>query len=314
MQYWWVIGLAVIGLGAMLVGVVASRFSQQSMVERRLGIGRGVEPKAAPSERRTPVTDALNEALARRGVGTDLATQLARADVKITVGEFLAATVILIVLFGGIAYLVKRDIVITAAALVAGFFIPRLYVSSLRRRRLRAFDNQLGDTINLMVNSLRAGYSVMQSMESVAEEMDVPIATEFGRVIQEQRLGVSFERALANMLRRVPSDDLDMMITAINIQREVGGNLAEVLDSISHTIRERVRIKGDIRALTAQSRWSGYMIGLVPVVLAGVIYLLNPDFMGLLFTHRCGWLMIGLAVIGVVAGFFVIDKVVSIDI
>ena len=142
----------------------------------------------------------------------------------------------------------------------------------------------------------------------------MPIATEFGRVIQEQRLGVSFERALANMLRRVPSDDLDMMITAINIQREVGGNLAEVLDSISHTIRERVRIKGDIRALTAQSRWSGYMIGLVPVVLAGVIYLLNPDFMGLLFTHRCGWLMIGLAVIGVVAGFFVIDKVVSIDI
>ncbi|MCJ7737966.1 MAG: type II secretion system F family protein [Anaerolineae bacterium] len=314
MQYGWLIGLGVLGLGVMLVGVLASRFSERSLVERRLGIDPGADRQSASRERKTPVTDALNEALARRGVGTDLATQLARADVKITVGEFLAATVISTVLAGGVAYLIKRDIVITVIALVLGFFVPRFYVSSLRRKRLRAFNNQLGDTINLLVNSLRAGYSVMQGMEAVAGEMDAPISTEFGRVVQEQRLGVSLEGALANMLRRVPSDDLDMMITAINIQREVGGNLAEVLDAISYTIRERVRIKGEIRALTAQSRWSGYIISLVPVVLAVVIYFINPDFMSLMFSERCGWLMLGLAGAGIVAGYFVIDKVVSINV
>ncbi|MCK4470325.1 MAG: type II secretion system F family protein, partial [Anaerolineae bacterium] len=130
----------------------------------------------------------------------------------------------------------------------------------------------------------------------------------------EVQLGLTLERSLSNMLRRVPSDDLDMMITAINVQREVGGNLAEVLDSISHTIQERVRIKGDIRALTAQSRISGYMVAMVPVVLSVVVYLIQPDLMSLLFTHRCGWIMVGVAVLGIVAGFVVIGKIVSIDV
>jgi tight adherence protein B len=116
------------------------------------------------------------------------------------------------------------------------------------------------------------------------------------------------------MLRRVPSDDLDMMVTAINVQREVGGNLAEVLDSISHTIRERVRIKGEIRALTAQSRISGYMVAMVPIILSVVIYLIQPEFMSLLFTERCGWIMIGVAVLGIVAGFVVIGKIVNIEV
>jgi len=314
MQYWWIVGVALLGLGVMVVGAIASRLSERSLVERRLGIARAEERTAEAGERRLPVTDALNKALARRGVGTDLATQLARADIKITVGEFLAATVIFIVLGGGVAYLVSQDIVITAAACLLGFFVPRLYVSVQRGRRLRAFNAQLSDTINLMVNSLRAGYSILQAMEAVAGEMDAPISTEFGRVVQEQQLGLSLEAALANMLRRVPSDDLDMMITAINIQREVGGNLAEVLDSISYTIRERVRIKGEIRALTAQSRWSGYMVSLVPVVLTGIVYMINPEFMKLLFTHRCGWFMLGLAVIGIVAGYVVINKVVDIEV
>jgi tight adherence protein B len=116
------------------------------------------------------------------------------------------------------------------------------------------------------------------------------------------------------MLRRVPSEDLDMMITAINVQREVGGNLAEVLDSISYTIRERLRIQGEIQALTAQSRISGYMVAAVPVLLAFVIYLINPDFMGLLFQHTCGHIMLGAAVVGIAGGFYVIGRVVDIDV
>ena len=197
---------------------------------------------------------------------------------------------------------------------MAGFFAPRFYLKFRYNRRLKAFNDMLGDTINLMVNGIRAGYSILQAMEAVSREMGPPISTEFARVVQEVQLGISLEDAMDNMLRRVPSDDLDMLITAINVQREVGGNLAEVLDTISFTIRERVRIKGEIKALTAQSRVSGYMVAMVPVVLAVIIYLINPDFMGLLFKHICGYIMIGAAVLGIASGFMVINKVVQIEV
>jgi tight adherence protein B len=154
----------------------------------------------------------------------------------------------------------------------------------------------------------------MQAMEAVSREMGPPISEEFGRIVQEQQLGLSLGQAMDNMLRRIPSEDLDMMVTAIKVQREVGGNLAEVLDAISYTIRERVRIKGDIRALTAQSRWSGYLISLVPVVVTGVVYLINPDFMSLLFTHVCGWLMLTYAIVGIIIGYVVIIKIVNIEV
>ena len=311
---WIVMGGAAVGLIAVLGGLLVSRRSRQSLIEERLGIAERQSAGEAISERRTPVADALNRALVSRGVGADLATQLARADLKITVGEFMVATVILVVAAAGLAYFLRRDVVITAGACLAGFFAPRFYVRILRNRRLKAFNDQLGDTINLMVNGIRAGYSILQAMEAVSKEMGPPIAEEFARVVQEVQFGITLEESMDHMLRRVPSDDLDMMITAINVQREVGGNLAEVLDSISFTIRERVRIKGEVRALTGQSRASGYLIAMVPAVLAVVVYLISPEFMGKLFTDPCGYVMIGAAVIGIILGFVVINKVVQIDV
>jgi tight adherence protein B len=239
---------------------------------------------------------------------------LAQADLKLTVGEFVALTTIVVVGAGVLSYLWRRDVIITAFAGVAAFFAPRIYVSLRRGQRLKAFNGQLGDTINLMVNSIRAGYSILQAMKAVSEEMDPPISEEFGRVFQEVQLGIPLDEALAHMLRRVPSEDLDMMITAINVQREVGGNLAEVLDAISFTIRERIRIKGEIQALTAQSRASGYLVASVPIILTVVIYLINPGFMGLLFEHTCGHIMIVVGVVGIISGFVAIRKIVDIDI
>jgi len=311
---WVPVALAVIGLSVMVGGLVASRRADRSLIEERLGLDEMETAVVTAAGRRSPLGDALNRTLARRGVAADLATQLARADLKLTVGEFLAATVIAMILGGGVGYLLTRQVLAAVLACVLGFFVPRWYVAFVRRRRLQAFNDQLSDTINLMVNSLRAGYSVLQAMEAVSQEMGPPISIEFGRVVQEVQLGLTVERALSNLLRRVPSDDLDMMITAINVQREVGGNLAEVLDAISHTIRERIRIRGDIRALTAQSRISGYMVALIPVVLAVVIYFINPEFMSQLFVNRCGWIMIGVAVVGVVVGFVIIGKIVDIDV
>jgi tight adherence protein B len=308
------IAAGMIGLGAVVGGVVLSRQADEGFIEDRLGLSEAERTSRAERERVAPLTDAFDRKLTERGIGADLATQLARADLKLTVGEFIALMVILIVLAGGLSYLWRRDLIITAAACLAGFFAPRGYVALRRGRRLSSFNNQLGDTINLMVNSIRAGYSILQAMRAVSDEMGPPASVEYGRVVQEVQIGIPLEEALAHMLRRVPSEDLDMMVTAINVQREVGGNLAEVLDSISFTIRERIRIKGEIQALTAQSRISGYMVAFVPVVLAGVIYLINPGFMGLLFQHTCGHIMIGVAVVGVIAGFFVIGKVVDIDV
>ena len=310
------IAVAAIGLGILVGGLLVSRRASRSLIEERLGPAeRGVvAPIRVAGARKTPLGDALNRALASRGVGADLATQLARADLKITVGEFMAATVILVIGAGGVAYFLRRDMVITAGACLAGFFAPRFYVGVLRRRRLKAFNAQLGDTINLMVNGIRAGYSILQAMEAVSREMGPPISQEFARVVQEVQLGIALEEALDHMLRRVPSDDLDMMITAINVQREVGGNLAEVLDSISFTIRERVRIKGEIRAFTGQARASGYLIAMVPAFLTVVVYLIDPDFMRTLFVDTCGHVMIGVAVTGIVLGFVVINKVVQIEV
>jgi len=311
MSLWVPLALAVIGLGALAIGFIVSRRASRAFIEDRLGI---VEEEADEEGRRSPLGDALNRALASRGLGADLATQLARADLKITVGEFMAVTVILVIVAGGAAFVLRRDIVLVAGACLVGFFAPRLYVRLLHRRRLQAFDDQLSDTINLMVNGIRAGYSVMQAMEAVSREMGPPIAVEFERVVREVQFGLSLEQALGNMLRRVPSADLDLMVTAINVQREVGGNLAEVLDAISHTIRERVRIKGDIRALTAYGRGAGNLLSAMPVIVTIVVYLISPDFMSQLFVHPCGWVMIGVAVVGIVAGFLIIRKIVDIDV
>ena len=311
----WVIAFGVLGLATLLGGLIVSVRSRRSLVEERLGLAE--EPRLdgqSDGDRRSPLGDVLNSALASRGLGANLATQLARADVKVTVGEFMAATIMFVVLGGALGFYAGKNVLFAIGGCLLGFYIPRIYLSVLRGRRLTAFNNQLSNTINLLVNGIKSGYSILQAMEAVSREMGAPIATEFGRVVQEQQLGLSMEQGLDNMLRRIPSEDLDMMITAINVQREVGGNLAEVLDSISYTIRERIRIKGEIRALTAQSRWSGYMISAVPVVLAVVVYLINPGFMSLLFTERCGWLMIGVAVVGIIAGYIVISKVVNIEV
>jgi tight adherence protein B len=311
-----IVALGVLGLSAVVGGLIISRRASRSLIEERLGITteETAVQMSAVTGRKSPLGDALDRALVSRGVGADLATQLARANLKITVGEFLAANVILVIAAAGIAYFLKRDIVITVGAGVVGFFGPRLYLRLLRGQRLRAFDDQLADTINLMVNGIRAGYSVMQAMEAVSKEMGPPVSEEVGRVVKEVQLGLTLEMALDNMLRRITSDDLDMMITAINVQREVGGNLAEVLDSISHTIRERIRIKGDIRALTAYGRGAGNLLTAVPIILAVVVYLIQPDFMQLLWTDRCGWVMIGAAILGIVLGYVIISKIVNIDV
>ena len=315
------IGLIVGGVAilVLVVGIVSTIRSRGS-VEQRLQTFAGttevqIDDKKDSKRRSTPIADSLNRALEGRKVSENLATQLARADLKLTVGEFLSLQVVVALGIGAIGYVLSGTIVLGILAAVLGWFAPRWFVSYRQGVRLRAFNDQLGDALNLMVNGLRSGYSVMQAMEAVSREMPPPIAVEFSRIVQEVQIGISLDQALANMMRRIKSDDLDLVVTAINVQREVGGNLAEILDVISFTIRERVRIKGEIRTLTAQGRYSGYVISLLPIGLALVLFCVNKPYVSRLFTSGwCGWAMVvcGLLMIG--TGFIAIQKIVAIEV
>jgi tight adherence protein B len=315
------IGLIVgaVAILILVVGVVSSVRSRGS-VEQRLQTFAGagemqLEEKKGSKRRSTPIADSLNRALEGRKVSENLSTQLARADLKLTVGEFLALQTISALGVGAIGYLLSGTIVLGILAAVLGWFSPRWFVSNRQGARLRAFNDQLGDALNLMVNGLRSGYSVMQAMEAVSREMPPPIAAEFSRIVQEVQIGLPLDQAMGNMLRRIKSDDLDLVVTAINVQREVGGNLAEILDVISFTIRERVRINGEIRTLTAQGRYSGYVISLLPIGLAFVLFCVNKPYVERLFTSGwCGWAMVvcGLLMIG--TGFIAIQKIVAIEV
>jgi len=306
--------LLLIGAGAFLF--LGGR-REDEVTERLDRYALGVEKKEkkkAAGPRVSPLGERLDKALAERGFARNLRTQLARANLKLTAGEFIAATIICMILFPAIVFVLRRNIPLSLLAAVLGFFVPRWYVAYLQGKRLKAFNDQLGDIISMMVNGIRAGYSVLQAMEAVAKEMDEPASEEFGRVVKEVQLGLSLEQALDNLLRRVPSDDLDMTVTAIKVQQEVGGNLAEVLDTISFTIRERVRIKGEIRALTAQARYSGYIVSLLPIGVALFVYTINPKFMGPMFQDPCGWMMLGVAGAGIIAGFFITRKIADIEV
>ena len=256
----------------------------------------------------------LNRALTARSASSDVATQLARADLKIKVSEYMLLNIGSVLVLFLVGYGAFRSLFLAVAFAVAGYFAPRIYVSYRIRQRLTAFNDQLSDSINLLANSLRSGYSLLQSMETVSNELGPPLASEFGRVVQEIALGLSTEQALANMLRRIESDDLDMLVTAINVQHEVGGNLAEILETIGHTIRERVRIKGEIRVLTAQQMITAYLISFLPVGLGMILYVINADYIGLLFSEPCGWIMVAVALTIIVVGFVIIRKIVDIEV
>lgn len=257
----------------------------------------------------------VDKAIAGRGFADKIATQLARADLKLTPGEYVILNITSVLGFFLIGYLLfHRNLVLAIVAAVGGFYAPSIYVKFQQRRRLHAFNDQLGDAINLLANSLRSGYSLLQSMETVAKELPPPISVEFARVVREVGLGLSNEQAMNNMLRRIQSDDLDLMITAVNVQHEVGGNLAEILEVIGHTIRERVRIKGEIRVLTAQGMISGYVISFLPIALGLILYLMNPDYISAMFTQLCGWIMVGVATTGIITGFIAIQKIVRIEV
>lgn len=305
----------------LILGIVISVTSERTMVEERLG--RYIEDEAQYEKTKeaikdAPITDWITRQVERSSWGDRIGKELARADLKFKPGEYIAVMVIAAFVMGIVGYYIgSNSILVAVLGAIFGAFLPRIYVKREQSRRLVRFDSQLADMLNLMVNGLRAGYSNLQAMEAVSREMPNPIADEFRRVVQEISLGVTTEKGLDNLLRRIPSDDLDLVITAMNVQREVGGNLAEILDTISHTIRERVRIKGEIRVLTAQVMYSGRFLSMMPLFVIGILYLLNREYMMEFFkpeSFPCGYIALGVGGLMIVAGYFAMNKIGQVEV
>ena len=309
-------GLALILL---IIGLLFSVTSERALVEERLS--KLIEEEKSPNaskEFKSALTDWVNRRVEKSSFGERIARELARADLKFKPGEYIALYAISITGFAMVAFFLGGRLLPSALiGAVMGAFVPRLYVNRQQGRRLRRFNEQLPDMLNLVVNGLRAGFSMMQALESVSKEMPPPICDEFRRVVQEMQLGIPMERALNNLYRRIPSEDLDFINTAINVQREVGGNLAEILEIISFTIRERIRIKGEIRVLTSQMMYSGRILALMPVGLLLILWFINRDYMMTFFVPEnrlCGLIALGTAGLMIAIGYFVMTKIASVEV
>lgn len=237
-----------------------------------------------------------------------------QADLSWSVATYLMAT-IGFAIGGGLAGLIfsNSPLVALVTAMIAGGF-PYMYVVRKRARRMRKLEEQLPEAIDLMGRALRAGHPFSAGIKMVAEELPAPLGEEYRRAFEEQRFGLPVTDALLSLADRNPLLDVRIFVTAVLIQREVGGNLAEILDNISHTIRERFRIQREIRTRTAQGRMTGYLLAGLPIIMGILFYFLNREYIMTLFTDPLGVFFLGAAFILQVIGFLWIRQVVDIDI
>ena len=243
--------------------------------------------------------------------GLTLAEHLARADIKLRSSEFVMIQLAFL-LVGALLSLWRFGFAPQfVIAGVAAYLLPMRFVRWRQRRRLKTFNARLPDVVGLLANALKAGLSLPQAIEAVARNSTAPVSDELSRALREMSLGSSTPQAMANMVRRVGSEDLDLIVTAITIQSSVGGNLARILDGISHTIRQRVQMKAQISALTAQMRASGWIITLLPFVVAAILNIITPTYFGVMFTDPAGRVLLVLAGISIFIGNMFVRRITS---
>lgn len=248
----------------------------------------------------------------RHARGLDFKMQ--KAGIPLLGTEFLILLGISFLLTAMVAGLISRKWYIGVIMAIVVVMAEWIYVLLKTDRREAAFTNQMGDCLMMVANAMRAGFSFLQAMDLVSKEMEPPISDEFKHVMRDIGLGASVERALDDMDKRVGSPDFSLVVTAVLIQQQVGGDLAHILDTISDTIQDRIRMRREVRTLTSQGRMSGWVLAILPFGLGALISVMNPSYMEPLFTERVGQIAIGVAVVMVLIGFFVIQRIVDIDV
>lgn len=283
-------------------------------------VGNEVQRELFISPTTTPsLIQRLNRALARGELTAGMRRELMRAGTPLRVSQFIylrCLTALGLALVAAAVASQGGSVVQLIGAIVGGvggWLGPMIVIRLMQQRRMAAFEQHLPDAIDIMAGSLEAGSSLPMALDLVAREISPPVSTEFGRALREVSLGMSLDDALLNMLDRIYSEELDLLATAVAIQFRVGGNLADVLRSIAFTIRERVRIRADVRTLTAQQTISANVLSVLPVLLAGVLFILNPAYERRLFEPGFPQLATLSALLMVIAAYFILKRIVSID-
>lgn len=314
--------LAFIAIFLATLGFTNLLFAERRSLENRMkvfttSLQHGERESNKGKKQSQPLTALFQQSskvFAGKAIAKRMEGELSKADIPLKGEEFLMFNLISAAIPALFGFGVLKSVPAGIAFGACGLVLPRMLVTRTKHKRVAKFNTQIGEALTVMANSLRAGFSFLQTLDMVGKEMPAPIGVEFARCLREINLGTQTEQALVNLGQRIESDDLDLIITAVLIQRQVGGNLAEVLDSISLTIRERIRIKGEIKTLTAQGRLSGIIIGSMPIVLGLALLLISPGYIDPLFESDVGW---GLVVAGLVSqaiGMILIKKVVNIQV
>jgi len=320
-----VLAAAFVFLALSCMALALFRWSaDQQPAERRLRRlqqeqrGQGGSREAMPLRRGPSSIPALRDRLANSAWAERAAVDLARAGLNLRVGEYLLLR-LLLGIAGFVVPLVASGMAVSGVIAglglgVVGYVLPALYVSIRKGRRRHAIEGQLAEALTHIANAMRSGFALLQAIDSAARRLQPPLAEELTSLVADVNMGRSLEDALVDLGERVGSYDLDMVITAILIQRHSGGNLSEILDNVAETMRERDRVRGEIRVLTAQQRFAGTVLSVWPLALGVVFFLLNPDLMSNLWTTPMGLvLLIGAGVLQLL-GFLTIRRIVAIDI
>lgn len=315
MEYF--IVLAVFGFIMFLVMGLIKTISKKDVYQDRLNMINETFGEKEPEEDKKKLTDRVGEVIlkiiASQSLKDNIQGQLIRAGLPLRSEEFIVICLFFILFVPLLLAVLVSNTLVSIMALMIGLFIPKIYLDLKKNKRLQLFNSQLGDALIVMANALRAGFGFQQAMDTVRREMPDPLATEFTWTLREMNLGISQDEALLNMGQRVKSDDLDLIITGIIIQKQVGGNLAEILENISGTIRERARIKKEIKVLTAQGRLSGLIIGVLPILLIFAMLTINPDYFNKMLHNPLGMMFLGAGAVLEVIGMFVIRKITDIE-
>lgn len=295
------------------------RRRSKEIIRRLSGISeRGEKPSETFHElfheERLTESEWLEPIVARLPHTRDLQHLLSQADMQWRAGTFLLITFGGAIALGLAAYVVAGLWIVALAAAAFGASVPYMWVRRKKTKRLNAFEEGFPEAIDLLARAIRAGHAFSTGLQMVAEEAPEPVAEEFRQVFEEQKFGLPLEDSMLALADRVELLDTRLFVTALLIQREVGGNLAEVLDKIAYVIRERFTIQRQVRVYTAQGRFTGYLLAGLPIAVGSLIYMMNQEYMRILFTHPTGRLMIAVAAVLQVTGFFVIRKIIHIEI
>ncbi|HYA00272.1 MAG TPA: type II secretion system F family protein [Candidatus Binatia bacterium] len=313
------------GAVALFIGVIVAILpGSDSMLHSRLKHLEDLVPLGPQAEEK-PERDMVEQL--RHGVqtvigarferterGNKLADRLARADIKLRPTEWVIIRLGVAAVVGAMVLLRFQAMIAFVPGAVAGYLGAELFLRYRQSKRVAAFNKQLSPAIQQISSSIKAGYTFAQAIDLVAKNTPAPMGSELGRVVREVQLGLPMGEALNRMVRRNDSEDLRLMLIAVQIQQQVGGNLAQVLDTIEFTVRERIRIKGEIKALTGQARASGWVLIILPFAMTGILAMVAPTYFDPMFHKTAGFVLFGIAFVMIVLGYGVIRKIVNVKV